>query len=609
LNHNESTAPGVGTPGGGWSSVQKHSNSDGTTSIAAGQVLKQRDYTDPAPRCNTDHDEPAAVSGSAAGRSKVPYLRLAESTADEPGHGLTPPIRHHWAQHDQDTQSTTPKLRIDAGECNLERVSTQAWTAIERLNDPPSLFRHSERLVRLEPGTSEGSRLPVLKALNHSLLRYEAARAATWYRREGDGRNTREDEVIPPLSVIQDMLAYPITRVPLPILEHIVETPVFAPNGTLQASPGYHVSGQVLICLDEGLDIPSVPPSPTAADVQRALKLIDDLIHDFPFVGDADRTHAVALLLLPFVRDLIQGPTPLHLIEAPSPGTGKSLLARALLMPSSGERIGAMTYGRDEDETRKRIVTALLEARPAILIDNVNQTLDSAALSSALTEPVFSDRLLGTNGMLNLPVRCAWMATGNNPTLSTEIARRSIRIRLDASVDRPWQRDVDGFRHPALLAWATEHRGELIWAALVLAQRWIVAGRPPARGRSLGSYESWSTVIGGILAHAGVPGFLENLDELYERADSEGTVWRRFVEAWWEAHHDSTVGVADLYNLAEATEGFELSGGNERARRTSLGKALRNREDAVVGRYRIRKAGRLQRATQWQLERVSPDGA
>ncbi len=35
------------------------------------------------------------------------------------------------------------------------------------------------------------------------------------------------------------------------------------------------------------------------------------------------------------------------------------------------------------------------------------------------------------------PARCAWVVTANNPAVSTEIARRSIRIRLDPRRDRP----------------------------------------------------------------------------------------------------------------------------------------------------------------------------
>lgn len=39
-------------------------------------------------------------------------------------------------------------------------------------------------------------------------------------------------------------------------------------------------------------------------------------------------------MLNPFVRDLIDGPTPLHLIEAPVAGTGKGLLASIAMLPA-----------------------------------------------------------------------------------------------------------------------------------------------------------------------------------------------------------------------------------------------------------------------------------
>jgi len=53
----------------------------------------------------------------------------------------------------------------------------------------------------------------------------------------------------------------------------------------------------------------------------------------------------------------------------------------------------------------------------------------------------------------------------------------------------------------------------------------------PWSGAALGSVVTWSRVIGGILTHAGIDGFLTNLDELYEEADIENVVWREFVMA------------------------------------------------------------------------------
>jgi hypothetical protein len=57
----------------------------------------------------------------------------------------------------------------------------------------------------------------------------------------------------------------------------------------------------------------------------------------------------------------------------------------------------------------------------------------------------------------------------------------------------------------------TDHRGDLIAALLVLARYWFLNGRPkPKKVRSLGSFETWCNVVGGILELAGVEGFLGN---------------------------------------------------------------------------------------------------
>ena len=79
----------------------------------------------------------------------------------------------------------------------------------------------------------------------------------------------------------------------------------------------------------------------------------------------------------------------------------------------------------DEEEWRKRI-TAILRLGPGILlIDNLRRRLDSAALSAALTASTWQDRILGESQIAEFPIRCAWVATGNNPAVSTEMSRRS----------------------------------------------------------------------------------------------------------------------------------------------------------------------------------------
>ena len=489
--------------------------------------------------------------------------------------------------------------QINAKNEDLQVVSEQAWRAILQGNDPPRLFCHGGLPVRVEKTTGGAM---AMRGLTQDRLSHELARVVDWYR----VRKTKDGEITlpaaPPRLVVVDMLAYPSQFIPLPRLERVSSAPLFTAGGELLVANGYYPCG-TLLQADADLTVAPVPPLPTESHLIDAERILTELLVDFPFVQTADRTNAIALMILSFARDLIDGPTPLHLIEAPQAGTGKGLLANLLLMPGCGSQIGAMSCGRDEDETRKRLTAMLREGKTAVLLDNVTD-LTSAALSSALTATIVSDRLLGASEMLTLSVRCAWVATGNNPALTTEIARRSVRIRLDAKVDRPWSRDPRRFKHSRLYKWARAHRGELAWAALTLIQNWLAAGRPEAKVRPLGSYESWTEVIGGILEHAGYQDFLANLDDLYERTDIGGGAWRAFVEAWWEDYHDQPLGVADLYRIALAIDELDLGSGSERAQKVMLGQALARHRDTVFGGWSIEQAGRKQRVACWRLHQV-----
>ena len=179
-------------------------------------------------------------------------------------------------------------------------------------------------------------------------------------------------------------------------------------------------------------------------------------------------------------RELIVGPTPLFIFDAPAAGTGKGLLAETLGIAVYGAPPGVMNDTRAEEEMRKRITSALREGLPVIQIDNVGKRIASETLAAALTSTVWVDRLLGNNDLVRVPNRALWLATGNNIELSNEIARRGVWVRLDARVDRPWERD--GFRHRYLGLWVREHRHELVWALLVLCANWLAEGRPANRG-------------------------------------------------------------------------------------------------------------------------------
>ena len=70
-------------------------------------------------------------------------------------------------------------------------------------------------------------------------------------------------------------------------------------------------------------------------------------------------------------------------------------------------------------------------------------------------------------------------------------------------------------------------------ALLTLVRAWIARGNPRGEVR-LGSFDIWSAVAGGILATAGVPGFLEDRHEQVEVSDPDEQEWADFVALWTE---------------------------------------------------------------------------
>jgi putative DNA primase/helicase len=202
-----------------------------------------------------------------------------------------------------------------------------------------------------------------------------------------------------------------------------------------------------------------------------------------------------------------------------------------------------------------------------------------------------------------LEVRCAWEATANNAAVSSDIARRTIRIRLDAKVDRPWQRE--DFHHPELRSWARANRGQLVWAALTLGRAWIAAGKPRSTVKPLGMFESWTDTVGGILEFAGIPGFLKNLDDFYAASDVEAAAWNALVQEWWHRHQGDEVGVSKLMKIVapETGDGIDLNlgHGNEKSQRTRFGKMLRQQRDRYYGDFRITLGNKKENSQMWLL--------
>ena len=497
--------------------------------------------------------------------------------------------------------------RIHVGTGDLKTISDDVLSVlVERNTRAPFLFCRGGEMVRIE---SVDGGPPIVRPIILSRMKYVLAREVGWVKQTG-GESPKSTLVRQPIDVAADILAMPDP--PFPPLKGTVRVPVFGPDGTLQLKPGYDWDSGLYYAPLAGFSLPDVPINPSAGDVERAKEIIfTELLGDFPFRHASDVAHAFALMLLPFCRPLISGPTPLHLITKPSPRTGATLLVDVLLYPVLGEWPARMTEGRDEEEMRRRLTSKLRNLPVELLLDNV-RSLHSTQLAAAITAETWEDRPVGSGETIRVPVRCAFVATGNNPILSSEMASRCAEIGLDAQTERPETRT--GFRHPNLKRWVKEHHAELVWAVLVLVSAWIAKGKPAGR-KLFGGFEEWAEVLGGILDVAGIPGFLENREALYASADRESEINRAFMYAWWTSHAAEKVRVANLYRLAESIDPpMGLGAGTERSQKIRLGRKLgelRNQHFRITVKgeeltVRLVDVGQVHNAQVWQLLKCEP---
>jgi hypothetical protein len=309
----------------------------------------------------------------------------------------------------------------------------------------------------------------------------------------------------------------------IPSLEGIVSAPVIRADGTILDRPGYDRASKLFYAPAKGLVVPPISPEPTEDEIAKARAVIDDAIGDFPFKDESSKANAIAAIITPIVRPVIEGPTPLAVFDAAAPGTGKTLLAEVESIIATGTEGAMTTAPKSRDEWRKKITSVLREGAPVVIFDNVSNRLEQDELMSALSAVTWSDRLLGSSQQVNVPVLCAWVATSNNIQLEGQMTRRSYWVRMDAKSAQPYLRS--GFKHPNLRAYVKQNRGNLLAALLTLARSWFANGKPAPDVGLLGSFESWTTVVGGILKNAGINGFLGNSDELYLQSDDETPAW------------------------------------------------------------------------------------
>ena len=452
--------------------------------------------------------------------------------------------RFEQTASESSSESPSPKPHQDLPWINvasrqLRDKTADCLSALQKANNPPALFVRSGSMVRI---TKDEENRSGISGVDEDILRNSLTQAAN-FRRPDPRKVGAWIQVSPPADSVSAILAMPPMEWEFPALKAVIEAPALRCDGTILNMPGYDPTTRLYYDPPSGFTV-AVPDNPTTEEVRRAVALIQDLIGEFPFVDEASRANMIAGMLTAVCRPAINGSTPLLVLDATAPGSGKTLLSEITSIIATGRPGSLFSAPKEKAEWDKQLTTVLWRGSSVVVMDNLSGRLESEDLCRALTGQTYAARIMKTQEQIDLPVCCSWICTGNNVNVDADIARRCYHVRLNAKCSRPEQRS--NFKHPDLKKYVTENRSALLSALLTIARAWFAAGKPAPELRPVGSFESWSEIIGGILQYASIPGFLRNSEEFLAQANPEAIQWESFLLTLHEVFYQSPFLVADV---------------------------------------------------------------
>lgn len=397
--------------------------------------------------------------------------------------------------------------------------------------------------------------------------------------KQGDEVDSARQQV--PLDVAKQVAAQFYKT--FPASPEVVYTPIFIADGRLVNKPGYYYDKNDpdfnFLLADTGFEVAEVYPDPSATEAQEALEWIrTEILVDFPFLdfdsqGEEHRgpseANALAMLITPFMRRMINGCTPVFFVSKPQPGTGGTLLGSVPIMLFDGIEMPPVRYSQNEEEMNKVLIAAIMETRSHLFFDDVKE-FNNRELLRAITSPYIGGRILGSSRTIERPNNFNWVATSNNPFVMNEMERRVVWIKLNLKNPDVQNRK---FRHANLTTFIKENRAVAVHKILTLIQYWVSCNMPKFKGRSRASFEDWGEKVGGVLMTAGIEGFLDNRREVGQDLNEAGI--KSFVRAWLTKYGlERRVLPSDLFRWALDSELDIIEGNNDDQKKAKFVRTL-----------------------------------
>ncbi|WP_439399272.1 hypothetical protein ACRQ5Q_17890 [Bradyrhizobium sp. PMVTL-01] len=367
--------------------------------------------------------------------------------------------------------------------------------------------------------------------------------ATKWYRIVKEKEKYKLVETDPLPKYATEILAR-VGQWKFPVLRGVIAAPTLDCHGDIIEKPGYHEASGLLLDFKPG-DFPPVPTRPTKDDALKELAKLNQPLRGFPFDGEDDKTKIspsrsvlLSTILCAAIRPSLRI-VPLHGIDSPSAGTGKTMAAKLAAITAAGMPPVAINQGHTPEEDEKRLSVVLNEGDPVILLDNCERPITGAFLCSMLTEEQVQARILGLSERRLLPNNALVIATGNNLVFAGDVVRRAVVCRLNANTEHPEDRLFDFSATDEV----KQQRHELLIAALTILRAYKLA-KPDPKLRPMGDFRDYEW-IRGALVWLGQSDPAESQTELFAHDPMKDSL-ASVLKYWDDAFGQRKVTVSEL---------------------------------------------------------------
>jgi len=355
------------------------------------------------------------------------------------------------------------------------------------LGDPagPLVILRVPEKDALPPGTQWEGDLPGTTLATPADIMQRAERLV-WKQRGGGKSQGRLLHTHPPRPFITDYLIQMRGQYGAPPLRGIVRVPRIDDNGEIHFVSGYDPKTGLFHDRSTVFDVPLNPSRDDARKMAEVLLVpFSKYQFDDPAAGRA--------LVLAAIFTAIERPflpvAPMFIVRSPMPATGKGKIVRGLVSLAFDTVPIVITWGGSSEEFEKRLAALLLQAPAALMIDNANgMQVQGDLLESIITEGCADIRPLGHSEIVKVRNRSFNTLTGNNPTITGDMARRTLSLDI-----RPASADPERVRYafdPVKLI--QRNRIHLLCAAFTAMRAFRLAGMPSQGLPAVGSFDDWS---------------------------------------------------------------------------------------------------------------------